>query len=71
LYSRRLVLVGGSGALGGAIVNRMGFLSSLRSQSVQLESVYDEKIKDLEGANDVDFAGMKGKVLLVVNVASK
>ena len=34
------------------------------------ESIYDYKVKDIDG-NEVAISGYKGKVLLIVNVASK
>ena len=34
------------------------------------ESIYDYKVKDIDG-NEVAMSGYKGKVLLIVNVASK
>ena len=39
-------------------------------KETQMKSVYDFKVADIDG-NDVNLADYKGKVLLIVNVASK
>jgi len=38
--------------------------------AAQAESIYDVKLKDIDG-NDTTLAAYKGKTLLIVNVASK
>ena len=40
------------------------------SQSLKNKKIYDFTVKDIKG-NDVSLADYKGKVLLIVNVASK
>jgi glutathione peroxidase len=45
-------------------------LVALQMTAVQAESIYDIKLKDIDG-KDVALSDYKGKVLLIVNVASK
>jgi len=45
-------------------------LFALQMTAVQAESIYDLKLKDIDG-KDVALSDYKGKVLLIVNVASK
>ena len=45
-------------------------LCLLQVVTVRAESIYDIKVKDIDG-KDVSMADYKGKVLLIVNVASK
>ena len=46
------------------------FLAMIMVQVLPAQSVYDFTVKDIKG-NDVSLANYKGKVLLIVNVASK
>ena len=45
-------------------------LAMIMVQVIPAQSVYDFTVKDIKG-NDVSLADYKGKVLLIVNVASK
>jgi len=44
--------------------------SSIMSSPAEVESIYDFVVKDIDG-NDVSLSTYKGKVLLIVNVASQ
>ena len=46
------------------------FLAMIMVLALPAQSVYDFTVKDIKG-NDVSLADYKGKVLLIVNVASK
>ncbi|GBG33444.1 Glutathione peroxidase [Hondaea fermentalgiana] len=46
-------------------------LRGLWTPQSQLSSVYEASLKTLDGGETVDFANLKGKVLLLVNVAGK
>lgn len=51
------------------IISTLLFITSLMATNSN-KSIYDFKVKDIKG-NDVSLSKYKGKVLLVVNVASK
>jgi glutathione peroxidase len=47
-----------------------GVSSSIMSSPAEVESIYDFVVKDIDG-NDVSLSTYKGKVLLIVNIASQ
>jgi glutathione peroxidase len=68
-YSRKLLLILPVIALLAAVSCGEDKKESPKEEK-QMKSVYDFKIADIDG-NDVNLADYKGKVLLIVNVASK
>lgn len=54
-----------------SVIALLFLFTDCKTQNKQtMKTIYDYKVKDING-NDFDFAGLKGKKILIVNTASK